>query len=291
MMKRAFLTMSIVVIAIMGSACSMSGSAGHSFETEQTFQVGDIEAIEIENESWDIDFNRTDSKQITISAVGEKRDEQSQPVVIKKDGNKLIVTQREEKVGFMDYFTFNKEETISISIPNHGVDKITVNNRNGNVGWNDVAIDNIVLSNETGTTIVEGLTADTGQFTSEHGELSMKRSSVNELTIASTTGDNDINNVTSSSMKITNRDGTVLVKDANESESLVVQTKSGDIMVSYKKAPTSLAVSASSHISDIAVQLNGYKETKNTNQSKSGVIGKGVNNLELTSEYGTIDVR
>ncbi|MCR8846040.1 DUF4097 domain-containing protein [Paenibacillus sp. SC116] len=290
-MKNALLVISLVLIVIIGSACSVLGEAGHSFKIEQSFQVGSIQAIDINNESWDIEFKSTDSNQITITAEGKQKDEKNDPVVIKEDTNKILITQKNHKAGFMDNFKFGKEGTISISIPRHSVDTITVDNRFGDMEWNDIALHTVDISTETGSMMVKGLTADIGKVTSENGPLGMRDSSVRELTATSTTGDSDMTNVTSSSMKITSTNGAISIKDANESESVVVQTKLGDIAVSFKEAPTSLSVSASSHLSDITVQLDGFKESVSTEQSKTGVIGKGQNKLELASEMGTIDVR
>ncbi|TVX87276.1 DUF4097 domain-containing protein [Paenibacillus agilis] len=291
MKKNALLVFSIMLLALVGSACSVLGVGSKSFATEQSFQVGSIKAIEINNESWDIEFNSTDSNQITITTEGKQKDEKTDPVVIKEDGNKMIITQESKKAGLIDNFTFGKEGTINISIPKHGVEKIAVNNQFGNMEWNDIAIPAVDISTETGSTLIKGLTADIGKVTSDNGALSIRDSSIRELKVASITGDNDLTNVTSSSMKVTSANGSVSIKEAKESQSVVVHTKIGDIAVAYKDAPASLAVGASSHLADITVQLKGFKESVNAEQSKTGVIGKGLNKLELVSEAGTIDVR
>ncbi|WP_326351240.1 DUF4097 family beta strand repeat-containing protein [Bacillus siamensis] len=69
-------------------------------------------------------------------------------------------------------------------------------------------------------------------------------------------------------------DGTVSIKDITKGKSLSVNTKSGDIGVSYKKAPTSLAVFAQSN-SDVTLDLDdGVK-------LKKGEIGAGSNKVSL----------
>lgn len=120
--------------------------------------------------------------------------------------------------------------------------------------------------------------------------LSLKDSSLKELTVASTAGDNYISNVTSPKMKVTSTDGEVAIKNATEGKSLFVETKSGDIAVSYIEAPTSLMLTANSLSSDIIVNLDRLKKKRDTEKSKEGTIGDASNKLEVLSKEGTIKI-
>ncbi len=96
--------------------------------------------------------------------------------------------------------------------------------------------------------------------------------------------------IDSSNVKITSKDGTVSIKDITEGKSLSVNTKSGDIGVSYKKAPTSLAVFAQSN-SDVTFDLDGLNKSHDGVKLKKGEIGAGSNKVSLSSEDGSIKVR
>lgn len=203
-------------------------------------------------------------------------------------GNKLVVTQQDQ--GGMEGFSFGKRGTIYISIPDNEVQMITVNNGSGDIKMKDVKATNIVISNDSGMQIMEGLSADKGEFTSKDGELNLKNSLLHELIVTSTSGDSYITGVTSPEMNITSTDGEVSIRELQEGKSLRVETKSGDITVSYKAAPASLMLTTNSDLSDINVDLDGFREKESTEKTKEGMIGDGANKLELISKNGTIQV-
>ncbi|PEX86964.1 DUF4097 family beta strand repeat-containing protein [Bacillus cereus] len=289
-MKKIILA-STAVIVIGGLAFCLKGVGAKSFEKENFFEVDRIEEIEINKESWNIEIKNTKSKKITIAVEGKQEDKKKDPVTIKDDEKKIVVNQKDQKGGFFEGFSFGKKGTIYISIPEDGIDTITMKNSSGDIKMNDVTTKNLVISNGSGTGKIEGLSANKGEFISKDGELSLKNSSLKELNIASNTGDNYITNVNSPEIKVTSKDGEVSIKDIKEGKSLFVETKSGDIAVSYKKAPTSLAFTANSDSSDITVNLDGFKKRKNTGNLIEGMIGNGTNKVELLSRKGVINVK
>lgn len=216
-------------------------------------------------------------KKITIEVEGKQKDKKNDPVTITNDGKKIEVNQKDQK-GIFEGFSFGKKGTIYISIPNNEVDTITLNNSFGDIKMNDVTTKNIVISNDSGAEKIEGLSAVKGKFTSKDGELSLKDSSLKELTVDSNTGDNYLTSVTSPKMKITSTDGEVSIKGVKEGKSLFVETKSGDISVSYKKAPTSLKLTANSDSSDITVDLDSFKKKQILkNQKKVRLVMHQIN--------------
>ncbi|EOW9527940.1 DUF4097 family beta strand repeat-containing protein [Bacillus cytotoxicus] len=280
----------IFIIVVVGIVFSLKEVRGKSFEKKISFAVDSVEEIEVNNESWNVEFKNTESKKVTITAEGKQKDKKNAPVAIKNDGKKMIVNQQDQKGGFIEGFSFGKKGTIYISIPKAGVDTITLNNSSGDIKINDIKTKNVVFSNRSGVQKIEGLFAEKGKFSSKEGELSLKDSSVEELSVSSTIGDNYITNVTTSKLKATSIDGEVSIKDIKEEKSLFIETKSGDIVVSYNKAPTSLKITASSHSSDITVNLAGFKKKTNTEKLKEGTIGDALNKVELLSKQGTINI-
>ncbi len=289
-MKKIILA-STAVIVIGGLAFCLKGVGAKSFEKEKSFEVDRIEEVEINKESWNIEFKNTKSKKIIIEVEGKQKDKKKDPVIIKEDGKKVVVSQKDQKGGFFEGFSFGKKGTIYVSIPKDGIDTITMNNSSGDMKMKDVTTKNLVISNGSGSGNIEGLSADTGKIISKSGEYSLKNSSLKELNVSSTAGDNYITNVTSPKMKVTSKDGEVSIKEAKEGKSLFVETKSGDIAVSYKKAPTSLALTANSNSSDITVNLDKFKKKKNTENSMEGAIGDETNKVELLSGKGVINVK
>lgn len=279
---------SLVLITVGGLAVGCQGVGRQSFENKTSFAANGIQAIEINNDSWDIELKNTDSKQITITCEGKREDKKIDPVTLTNEGNKLVVTQRDQ--GGMEGFSFGKKGTIYITIPDNEVETITLHNGSGDIKMKGVTAQNMVISNDSGTEIMEGVSADKGEFTSQDGELNLKHSSLKKLTVTSMSGDSYITDVTSPEMNITSTDGEVTIQELQEGKSLRVETKSGDIAVSYKAAPASLMLTANSDSSDISVDLDGFKEKKSTETAKEGTIGDASNQLELISKNGAIIV-
>ncbi|MFD3271777.1 DUF4097 domain-containing protein [Paenibacillus dendritiformis] len=279
---------SLVLITVDGLAVGCQGVGRQSFENKTSFAANGIQAIEINNDSWDIELKNTESRQITITCEGKREDKKIDPVTVTNEGNKLVVTQRDQ--GGMGGFSFGKKDTIYITIPDNEVETITLNNGSGDIKMKDVTVKNIVISNDSGTEIMEGVSAEKGEFASQDGELTLKHSSLKKVTVTSMSGDSYITGVTSPEMNITSTDGEVTIQELQEGKSLRVETKSGDITVSYQAAPASLMLTANSDSSDISVDLDGFKEKNSTETAKEGTIGDAANQLELISKNGAIIV-
>ncbi|MGG0664964.1 DUF4097 family beta strand repeat-containing protein [Viridibacillus arvi] len=288
---KKFIITSIMLIAIFGFLLSVMDKRGDKFQEEKSFDIEGIKEVVINNESWDLELENSETNKLTVTVEGKQKDKKKNPVTIKNKGMRIIISQQDEESGFTDNFSFGKKGIIHLSIPRNALDTLTVNNSFGDIKMNDIKTKNIVISNDSGTEKIEGLSAEKGRFTSKEGELSLKESSLKNLSVASTSGDNYLMNVNSLNMNITSVDGEVSVKDAVEGKTLLVETKSGDITVAYKEVPTSLKLTSNSNSSDITLNLDSLKLDTDTEKSKVGTIGDGSNQLELLSEDGTINVK
>ncbi|MFP4978032.1 DUF4097 family beta strand repeat-containing protein [Paenibacillus sp. CN-4] len=286
---KKILTASLVFMALGALVIGCQGIGEASYHQETSFEAKGIEEIEVNNDSWDIVFKDTDSPNITVTCEGKQRDKKSEPVTINQDGEKMIITQQDQG-GISGGFTFGKDGTIYISIPGHEIDTITLNNDAGDIKVKDVAVQNLVFTNDSGFEHIEGLTADKGEFSSKDGEFTLKDSSLNKLKVTSGSGDSYMTRVTSPDMTITSTAGEISVKEAEEGKRLHAETNSGDLTVSYSTPPASLKLMASSGSADIDVGLDGFIEQQNTEKSIEGMIGDGTNTLELISQAGTIIV-
>jgi len=289
--KKAIIAL-IFVIVVGGIFFTVKINGEKSITEEQSFDVEQIKELELNIESWDIALENTESDQLTIEFDSKQQQKQhSNPVEIKKDGNKVKVLQQDNEEGVMKNFSFGKKDTIHISIPKKAVSKIALKNSYGDIKINNIKTEELSISTDSGTKIIKGLSADKGTITSKDGELSIVDSSLNELTIAATNGDSYITRVNSPKTKITSTSGEVLMKEISEGKALFVETASGDITISYKEAPKSLELIANSDSSDISVNLEGYQKEEHTDHLKKGKIGDASNKLELISNGGTITVK
>ncbi len=286
-MKKAIIAL-IFVIVLGGIFFTLKINGEKSVNEEQSFDIEQIEELELNIESWNIALENTESEKLTIE-FEEKQ--QNNPIEVKKDGNKVKVLQQDNEEGVMKNFSFGKKDTIHIYIPKNAVDRIALKNRYGDIKINNIETEELSVSTDSGAKIIKGLTANKGTITSKDGELSIVDSTLNELTIAATNGDSYMTRVNSPKMKITSTGGEVLMKEISEGKSLFVETASGDITISYKEAPKSLGLMANSESSDIDVNLEGYQKEKHTDTLKKGKIGDASNKLELISKEGIITVK
>lgn len=287
-MVKKIIVIVILFLTIASVVFGFKTSQGKDFKKEKSFEINHIKEIEVDNENWDVEFKSTDANKIVISAQGQRVDKEVDPVEIEHEGNKVVIKQKQKVNQFFNGFTFRKKNSISIAIPKKEIDKITLNNKSGDVKISDIEVKNIETKSESGDEMVVGLSAEKGEFISQSGELAVKDSSVQELNIKSTTGDNYITNVSNSNMNITSTSGELLLKDMTEGKSLFVETKSGDIGVRYKGVPTSLKLTAKSNSSDVMVNVKGLKKDKNTEKIKAGAIGDAKNKVEILSKTGAI---
>ncbi|MGE7911353.1 DUF4097 family beta strand repeat-containing protein [Lysinibacillus xylanilyticus] len=289
-MKKAIIVL-ILIIACAGVVLVLKVNSEQSFKKQQTFDAQQIEEIEINNETWNILLESTDSIELTIAIDGKQQKKQKAPVEIKQDGKKINVLQHDTEKGFFKNISIGDKGTIRISIPNNTVHTIGISNSNGDININNLTTKDIIISSDSGYKVIKGLVADKGEFTSQDGELKMMDSSVSKLTIAATNGDSYITRVNSPKAKITSTSGEVLMKEIIQGKALFVETVSGDITISYKEAPKSLDLIANSESSDISVNLEGYQKKEHTDQLKTGKIGDASNKLELISKEGIITVK
>ncbi|WP_018764430.1 DUF4097 family beta strand repeat-containing protein [Bacillus sp. 105MF] len=112
-MKKTILA-SILIIVVAGVVFSLKEVGTKSFEKENSFAVGSVEEIEINNENWDVAFKSAESSKVTIAVEGKQEDKKNDPVTMKKDGKKIVVNQKEQKEGFAEGFSFGKKGTIYI---------------------------------------------------------------------------------------------------------------------------------------------------------------------------------
>lgn len=289
MKKIVSTSVAFVVIGGLAFGAYSYCAEGKNFEKNKSYNTDNIGSLKVDSDSWEVRFKKSDANELTISAEGKQIDDE--PVTFRREGEALVIKQNEQgQKGFLGGFTFGKKGTIHINVPESGVSNIELQNKDGNIEMSEISADNIIVESNTGDGKIEGVSARSGKFASKDGMLSVEDSSIDELDITSTSGDNYMKNVNSSEAKVTSVDGVISIKEINEGKSLEVNTEAGDIQVSYKKAPTSLSVTAESESSDIALDIQGLKKSKDTENHKRGKVGQGTNKLSLTSDDGLISV-
>ncbi|WP_040982808.1 DUF4097 family beta strand repeat-containing protein [Oceanobacillus jeddahense] len=260
-----------IVLFICTICLCFTAACSENFEMDQSYSTDNVKRIKVYNDSWDVIFKKSDSNEVTVSMEG-KQDEDNDPVTVQQDEATLIVKQESQTEGsFMGGFTFGKNGTITIHVPESAINDMELINKSGNIEINEISMLDIQIQNGSGDGKIENVTADTGEFSTDAGMLSMVDSSFQDL-------------------NITSNDGEVIMKEIEEGNSLSIDTDAGDISVSYKNKPISLTVMAESDSSDVTLNLEGLQTEEDTEKMKKGMIGEGENRMDLTSNQGVIHI-
>ncbi|MGE7109814.1 DUF4097 family beta strand repeat-containing protein [Lysinibacillus sp. NPDC047702] len=285
MKKGIIASLLIISIAVV---VALKASGQQDYANQQSFNAKQIDVLEINNESWNVELVGTTSKKLSIAVDGKQQKKQNAPVDIKKDGNKISIHQFDTDDGVLKNISIGKKGTIQISIPPNTLRKIEINSSDGDITINTITAQEISILNNSGTKIIKELSAERGKITSQDGELKITDSSFKELTIAAANGDSYITSVSSPQMNITSTSGEIVLNEMNEEKALFIESGSGDIRLSYSKAPRSLELIAKSESSDITINLKDFKKVKG--DSTKWKIGEASNRVEAISKEGVISI-
>ncbi|MCM3738437.1 hypothetical protein M3215_22305 [Bacillus cytotoxicus] len=78
-MKKIIIAATVLIVT-GGFVFYVKGVGAKSIE-KKSFEVERIEEVEINNESWDIEFKNTESNKITISAEGKQKDKKTKRAI------------------------------------------------------------------------------------------------------------------------------------------------------------------------------------------------------------------
>lgn len=285
-MKKGIIASLVIIPIALVVALKVSGQ--QDYTNQQSFDAKQIEVLEINNESWNVELVGTTSKKLSIAVDGKQQKKQNAPVDIKKDGNKISIHQFDTDDGILKNISIGEKGTIEISIPTNTLRKIELNSNYGDIRINTIMTQEISMLNNSGTKIIKGLSAERGKISSQDGELKITDSAFKELTIAAANGDSYITNVSSPQMNITSTSGEIVLNEMNEEKALFIESGSGDITLSYSKAPQSLELIAKSESSDITINLKNFKKVKG--DSTKWKIGEASNRVRTISKEGVISI-
>ena len=285
-MKKGIIASLVIIPIALVVALKVSGQ--QDYTNQQSFDAKQIEVLEINNESWNVELVGTTSKKLSIAVDGKQQKKQNAPVDIKKDGNKISIHQFDTDDGILKNISIGEKGTIQISIPTNTLRKIELNSNYGDIRINTIMTQEISMLNNSGTKIIKGLSAERGKISSQDGELKITDSAFKELTIAAANGDSYITNVSSPQMNITTTSGEIVLNEMNEEKALFIESGSGDITLSYSKAPQSLELIAKSESSDITINLKDFKKVKG--DSTKWKIGEASNRVKAISKEGVISI-
>lgn len=261
------------------------------FELTQDFPAQEIKSIDINNDSWDLLVKESTDNQVHVAIEGNQKDKNKAPVAVTRTSGNLVIQQEKQIGGAFSAFSFHKEGTITVFIPQNTVDQIRMVNNEGDINIRALTTHELIVDNKAGSMKLNQVEADAGDLNLTEEDLNIKDSSFSRIDVAARGNDLYFKNVTSSVMNLYSKSGEIVLSGVEEKGEMRVETKSGDIQVHYQTDPSSLKVAVENAKGDTTVHLANLKATENTDENVKGTIGAGENSLYVKSHSGSIGVK
>jgi DUF4097 and DUF4098 domain-containing protein YvlB len=240
-------------------------------EIERKFPANEVQEIEIETVSSDINFVLTDSDSLKISVAGDfpiSLSDKDKVLESKVDSGKLTLTMDHQTsdTNFPGlHFDMKQEGKLTLSLPKN-LKKILVKTVSGDVKLNNFDVDIMELD-------------------SVSGDVKGEKSHVENLKLKTTSGDlkwdGDIAQLESESIS-----GDVELKLSNTSPKIEARTVSGDVKIGFDKTPD-VQYRLSTTSGEIRVASDFQKNQKDEDHL-SGVLGSGKGSVSAETISGDL---
>ena len=248
----------------------------------ETIAIGTYDAvptIEANLQMMTIDMSSSPDDKIHVLVEGKKGVEDQ--FFIDHDETKLLVKEKNEKQ-WNDFITIGSPPKIIMQIPKALENSVSISNRDGDSYMKDLDVKTIQVKSSTGRVILRDINALQSELQSTDGNVTVHNGVLEESSISTTSGNINIRESKGVTLAAQSVDGQIKMTEATEQSNVRLNSKTGDIQVTYKVAPSSLKVSTRGEI--IKVELPSFNQ-------KTGLIGEGANMLSIETKDGMIQVR
>ena len=218
----------IITVLSVGGNWSTFNSANVDYRENTYICEGDIEDIDIDISSDDIEVCRADVDKVTITYWDmidyyEYRVEES--------GNKMTVSQK--KLHDMNnLFTIDldsQDKNMILKVPNDYEGKLDINSTSGNIYVGDMTLTSLNLENSSGNIVIEKTTSkDAVKLNNTSGHIDVKSLTADSLTAGNTSGGISLNSLTiENDIAVTSTSGNIILADIETSKDIHENTASG----------------------------------------------------------------
>lgn len=279
------------VVCLVGVFVITTKVGSKNLEITEQIPAEEVQSIEITNDSWDVEVEESFDNKIHVNIEGKQKDKKKVPVEVIHKDNSLIIQQHKQIGGPLSNFTFEKEGTITIGIPNNTVEQVAFINNAGDLNVQSLAVQKLNVENQSGYIKLYQIEVESGVFNLNQGELKVNNSSFDIIDVAAKGNDIYFNNVTSSVFHVFSKKGEVVLKEVVPKSEISVETEAGDIQIAYSSAPSSLQVAVENTEGDTSVNLGNFSATNQSSKKVNGTIGAGEYSLRVKSYSGNIDIK
>ncbi|QTD42729.1 DUF4097 family beta strand repeat-containing protein [Sporosarcina sp. Te-1] len=252
-------------------------------QPNKTMTIGTYEAvpaIEADLQMMTIEMSSSPDDKIHVRLEGKKGSEEK--ISIDHDATKLVIKEQNENVKWNNFIQVGSQPKIIIQTPKSLANTITISNRDGDTNLKGLAAETIEVKSTTGRVTLQDMTVSKSELQSTDGSITIHKSAIENGNIASTTGNVTVRESTGAALAIQSTDGQIKMMEATEQSDVRLKSKTGDIQVSYKTAPSSLQLSTSGEI--VKIDLSNFDQ-------QTRQIGDGANQLSIETKDGVINVK
>ncbi|GKV56951.1 hypothetical protein NCCP2222_28980 [Sporosarcina sp. NCCP-2222] len=248
----------------------------------ETITIGTYDAvptIEANLQMMTIEVSSSPDDKIHVVVEGKKGVEEQ--FSIDHDETKLLVKENNEKQ-WNDFITIGSQPKIIMQIPTALENSVSISNKDGDSYLKGLDVKTVQVKSSTGRVTLRDINASTSELNSTDGNVTVHNSEIENGSISTTSGNVNVRESKGTTLAAQSVDGQIKLTEATEQSDVRLKSKTGDIQVIYKTAPSSLKLSTSGEI--VKVELPSFDQ-------KTGIIGKGTNILSIETKDGMIQVK
>ena len=286
--RKKYLSLCISLITL--SFFCLTGCGKEKTTGEESYSVNEVTAMRVNADTWNTDIMVSADENIHIHFDGSISNGEEKPSTSLQNGI-LSVTQQGNSEGLQDQISLGKKGQITIYLPSECNIPLTLENGMGDIEIDSISTQEFSLNNSSGYATISSVTADNMKISSGSGDITIKQGSADEIKIETSSGYVQINETVLNHAEVTTKSGETTISKVKPETNLTIQSGSGDINLTYQSKPESLEFAVTSGSKDITTNFDGATYSRETSESRQGVIGKGEFSLKVNSDSGTVVIK
>ena len=279
----------IITIVSVGGNWSTFNSTNVDYRENTYICEGDIDDIDIDITSDDIEVYRADVDKVTITYWDmldyyEYRVEESK--------NKMTVSQKKlhDRINFFMIDLDTQDRTVILKVPNDYEGKLDINSTSGNIYVGDMSLTTLSLENSSGNIVVENTTSKGAvKFNNTSGHIDVKSLTADSLAAANTSGGISLSSLTiENDIDLSSTSGDIRLADIETSKDIHESTSSG--IGSFEKIKANSLVSSTTsggiYMSDVTT-ADAIKASCSSGGIRFDNISSG-NKMSFSSTSGSV---
>lgn len=265
----------ICIVALIGYLYMGSGHEKVAVQEEKEIDIENIKAINFETIAADIEIKpgSTNSMKVKLEGNIQKKLKDKYRLKIATEGDLLKVSYLTNENSLGIKLGSEKDVTLQVILPERTYRELLMHSTSGDIDAENVTANNIHIKTTSGDQKIK------------------KIKSQSNISIKSTSGNVEIEELVSQNGQINTKSGKVTMIIEEMINTLDIVTTSGDIMTTFRKDPESLKIDFNGNSGKPDIKLKNIMYEDKDKNSAIGIIGDGINTLNVKTNSGDFTVR